>query len=225
MKELNCFLERFMTDERRDQMAQVLAQRTKYLTVVLEDIFQPQNASAVLRTCDCFGIQDVHIIENRNEFNIDPEVVMGSSKWISIHRYNQKQNNTREAIQKLKKQGYRIVATSPHKDDVNLESLDLNAGKLALVFGTELTGISDIVREEADEFMKIPMYGFTESFNISVSAAISMHHLKHKLQQSSIDWQLSEADRQGVYLQWLKRSVKKSDLLVDKFYKDIQTSI
>ncbi|MBI9015598.1 MAG: RNA methyltransferase [Clostridiales bacterium] len=206
-------------------MAQVLAHRTKYVTVVLEDIFQPQNASAVLRTCDCFGIQDVHIIENRNEFNVDPEVVMGSSKWISIHRYNQQQNNTREAIQKLKKQGYRIVATSPHKDDVNLESLDLNAGKLALVFGTELTGISDIVREEADEFMKIPMYGFTESFNISVSAAISMHHLKHRLHQSSIDWQLSEADRQQVYLQWLKQSIKKSDLLVDKFYKDIQTSI
>jgi len=214
-----------MTDERRDQMAHVLAQRTKYLTVVLEDIFQPQNASAVLRTCDCFGIQDVHIIENRNEFNVDPEVVMGSSKWISIHRYNQQQNNTREAMQKLKKQGYRIVATSPHKDDVNLENLDLNAGKLALVFGTELTGISDIVREEADEFMKIPMYGFTESFNISVSAAISMHHLKHRLQQSSINWQLSEADRQRVYLQWLKQSVKKSDLLVDRFFKDIQTSI
>ena len=214
-----------MTDERRDQMAHVLAQRTKYLTVVLEDIFQPQNASAVLRTCDCFGIQDVHIIENRNEFNVDPEVVMGSSKWISIHRYNQQQNNTREAMQKLKKQGYRIVATSPHKDDVNLENLDLNAGKLALVFGTELTGISDIVREEADEFMKIPMYGFTESFNISVSAAISMHHLKHRLQQSSINWQLSEADRQQVYLQWLKQSVKKSDLLVDRFFKDIQTSI
>jgi len=214
-----------MTDERRDQMAHVLAQRTKYLTVVLEDIFQPQNASAVLRTCDCFGIQDVHIIENRNEFNVDPEVVMGSSKWISIHRYNQQQNNTREAMQKLKKQGYRIVATSPHKDDVNLENLDLNAGKLALVFGTELTGISDIVREEADEFMKIPMYGFTESFNISVSAAISMHHLKHRLQQSSINWQLSEADRQQVYLQWLKQSVKKSDLLVDRFFKDIQASI
>jgi len=214
-----------MTDERRDQMAQVLAHRTKYLTVVLEDIFQAQNASAVLRTCDCFGIQDVHIIENRNEFNVDPEVVMGSSKWISIHRYNQQQNNTREALHKLKKQGYRIVATSPHKDDVNLESLDLNAGKLALIFGTELTGISDIVREEADEFMKIPMYGFTESFNISVSAAISMHHLKHRLEQSAIQWQLSEEDRQEIYLEWLRRSIKKSDLLVEKYYKDIQTSI
>lgn len=225
MKELNCFLERFMTDERRDQMAQVLAHRTKYLTVVLEDIFQPQNASAVLRTCDCFGIQDVHVIENKNEFIVNPEVEMGSSKWISIHRHNQQQNNTREALQKLKKQGYRIVATSPHKDDVNLEGLDLNAGKLALIFGTELTGISDIVREEADEFMKIPMYGFTESFNISVSAAISMHSLKHRLLQSSIKWQLSEDDHQQVYLQWLKRSIKKSDLLIDKFYKDIQTSI
>ena len=103
--------------------------------------------------------------------------------------------------------------------------MDLNTGKLALVFGTELIGISDIVREEADEFMKIPMYGFTESLNISVSAAISIHHLKHKLHQSSINWQLSEDDRQYVYLQWLKRSIKKSDLLVEKFYKDIQTSI
>jgi len=221
MKELNCFLERFMTDERREQMTRILAHRTKYLTIVLEDIFQPQNASAVLRTCDCFGIQDVHIIENRNEFNINPEVVMGSTKWLSLHRYNQQQNNTREALRKLKQQGYRIVATTPHKNDVDLESLNLNAGKLALVFGTELTGISDVACDEADEFMKIPMFGFTESFNISVSAAIAIHHLKHKLHQSSINWQLSENDREQVYLHWLKRSIKKCDLLIEKFHSDI----
>lgn len=225
MNGLNKFLEQFVTDERKQQMKEVLQYRTKYLTVVLEDIFQPQNASAVIRSCDCFGIQDIHVIENKNEYNINPDVVMGSSKWVSLHRYNQQKNNTREALKQLKNKGYRIVATTPHHDDVNLEDLNLDTGKLALVFGTELTGISDIVKEEADEYMKIPMFGFTESFNISVSAAVSLHHLKHKLHQSSINWQLNTDDYNLIYNQWLRRSIKKSDLLVKKYHQNQQQSL
>ena len=211
------YLSGFVTENRFKQFVEVLEHRTRYLTVVLEDIYQSQNASAVLRTCDCFGVQDVHIIENRNEYKINPDVALGASKWLSLNYYKQKENNTLDAINTLKKNGYRIVATTPHTNDVNLEDFDLSAGKTALVFGTELTGVSDVVMENADEFMKIPMYGFTESFNISVSAAISLHHLIYKLKNSEITWHLREDEADEILLGWLRKSIKKSDVIEKRY--------
>jgi tRNA (guanosine-2'-O-)-methyltransferase len=219
-KELIDFLSSFITDNRYSQLREVLKNRTRYITVVLEDIYQSQNASAVLRTCDCFGIQDVHIIENKNEYKINPDVALGASKWLSMNYYNKTENNTLDAINKLKADGYRIVATTPHTNDVNLEDFSLSDGKTALVFGTELTGISDIVYENADEFMKIPMYGFTESFNISVSAAVILHHLTYKLRNSDIDWQLEEDESDKLLLNWIRSSIKKSKLLEKRFYEE-----
>ena len=219
-KELIDFLSSFITDNRYSQLREVLKNRTRYITVVLEDIYQSQNASAVLRTCDCFGIQDVHIIENKNEYKINPDVALGASKWLSMNYYNKTENNTLDAINKLKADGYRIVATTPHTNDINLEDFSLSDGKTALVFGTELTGISDIVYENADEFMKIPMYGFTESFNISVSAAVILHHLTYKLRNSDIDWQLEEDESDKLLLNWIRSSIKKSKLLEKRFYEE-----
>ncbi len=190
------------------------------MTIVLEDIFQPQNASAVVRSADCFGIHDVHVIENRNKFNVDTEVAMGASKWINLQTHNQRENNTAETLSILKTEGYRIVATSPHKYDTKLEELDLLKGKIALVFGTELTGISTTASEMADEFVKIPMYGFTESLNISVSAAIIMHYLTLKMKSTpGINWQLRNNDREDILLQWLRSTIKSSDLLEKQFFQ------
>ncbi|MGQ8335217.1 TrmH family RNA methyltransferase [Sunxiuqinia sp. A32] len=218
------YLSDFVTPERLQLFNNVIENRTRYLTVALEDIFQPQNASAVLRTCDCFGIQNVHIIENRNKFSVDREVAMGASKWLNLHKYNENEQNSLVAIHELKKQGYRIVATTPHEGDTKLEEFDLSKGKAAIVFGTELTGITDIIKEEADEFVKIPMYGFTESFNISVSAAITMHHLTHQLRfHSGIEWMLSEKEKQEVKLEWLRRTIKSSKLLEKRFIKNRET--
>ena len=218
--ELIEYLSGFVTPERWNLFENVLENRTKYLTIALEDIYQPQNASAVLRSCDCFGIQNVHIIENRNEFNVDREVAMGASKWLNLYKYNRSDQNSLEAITKLKEEGYRIVATTPHEGDVNLEEFDLTKGKAALIFGTELTGITDTVKQEADEFVKIPMYGFTESFNISVSAALCLHHLMHKLRYTSdIDWKLDEGEKQKIMLEWLRRTIKSSSLLEERFLK------
>jgi tRNA (guanosine-2'-O-)-methyltransferase len=153
--ELFEYLSALITPERLSLFDKVIANRTNYITVVLEDIFQPQNASAVLRTCDCFGIQNVHVIENRNQFQVDTEVSMGSSKWITLNTYNKRKDNSLKAIQKLKKDGYRIVATSPHASDVELPDFDITKGKFALVFGSELPGISESINQEADEFLKI----------------------------------------------------------------------
>jgi tRNA (guanosine-2'-O-)-methyltransferase len=220
-KDLINHLSEFVTAERLKLFDKVLEQRTSYITLVLEDIFQPQNASAVLRTCDCFGIQHIHIIENRNEFTVDREVAMGASKWLSLHKYNQNDQNSLETIITLKKMGYRIVATSPHIKDQLLPEFNLSKGKVAIVFGSELPGISETILNEADEFMKIPMYGFTESFNISVSAAIVLYQLSQKLRnQSDIDWKLSDEERDEIKLAWLRATIKRSSLLEKKFIKE-----
>ncbi|MCG8580999.1 MAG: RNA methyltransferase [Bacteroidales bacterium] len=224
INELISFLEQFSTEERREQLWQVANDRTRYVTVVLEDIYQTQNASAVLRSCDCFGIQDVHIIENQNTFNINPQVVIGATKWLHLHQYNEETNNTRSCLRQLKADGYRIVATTPHRDDVNLNDFDLSKGKTAVVFGNEREGISDIVMEEADEFMKIPMYGFSESLNISVCAAITLQHFSNQLKHTEITAKLPQKQLNELYLEWLKKSIKKSDLLIDEFNKRNNTS-
>ena len=215
--ELINFFKQFVTENRLELFDKVIANRTRYITVAVEDIYQSQNASAVLRTSDCFGLQDIHIIENKNMYDINPDVALGSSKWLNLIKYNKTENNTLEAIKKLRESGYRIVATTPHKKDVDLESFDLRKGKVALFFGTELMGLSDLMIENADEYLKIPMYGFTESFNISVSAAIILHHLTSKLRNSNINWQLTDPEKEELKLSWLKKTIKSSSLLIDDF--------
>ncbi len=220
MKTLIAYLSKLVTEERMQVLERVLAQRTRYVTVVLEDVFQPQNASAVLRTCDCFGVQDVHIVENENEYQINPDVVLGASKWLSISNYNEQKNNTLTALQKLKSEGYRIVATSPHAPEDSFERFDVTQQKTALVFGTELTGISEVVKENADEFLKIPMYGFTESFNISVSAALLLQQLTIQLHKSKLNWRLTDSEKGQLMVDWLLKTIKHSDRVLQRFYKD-----
>ncbi len=213
------FLEEFISERRVGLIDTNINNRTRYITVVLENIFQPQNASAVIRSCDCFGIQDLHVIENTNEYRLNPDVVMGASKWVDLYRYNQTENNTLTAINRLKEKGYRIVATTPHTNDILLPDFDVKKGKAALFFGTELTGLSDIVMDNADEFVKIPMYGFTESFNISVSAALVLNSLSTKIRQENVAWHLSEIEKAELKLEWLKKSIKRGDKLLEEQLK------
>ena len=221
-KALAAYLSGFMTDDRNRLFDRIIKHRTRYITVVLEDIYQPHNASAVLRTCDCFGIQDVHIIENRYEYNLNPDVALGSSNWLSLKRYNTGSDNTTGCLEMLKQEGYRIVATTPYANDTLLTDFDIEAGKFALVFGTEKEGLSTVAKNLADEFVKIPMYGFTESFNISVSAALSLFHLSEKMRHSSIEWHLTEEERVDVQLDWMRYSIRDSSLIEKKFFELIE---
>jgi tRNA (guanosine-2'-O-)-methyltransferase len=216
-RELIEFLSSFVTAERLARMHDVLEERTRYLTVAVEDIYQPHNASAVLRTCDCFGIQDVHIIENRNQYRLNPGVELGTAQWLTLHRYRETGHNTREALSLLRARGYRIVATTPHTDQVALEEFDLRAGPAALVFGNELDGLSETALGEADEHLVIPMYGFVESFNISVSAAIVLHHLTHMVRKSGLDYRLRPQERETILLSWLRSSIGRSQALEREF--------
>ena len=145
---------------------------------------------------------------------------MGSSRWLNIQRYNKTNNNSLNCIKKLKKEGYRIVATSPHINDCNLHEFELSKGKTALFFGTEMEGLTDVVLQEADEYLKIPMYGFTESFNLSVAAAICLQHLSHQLRQQNIDWQLDKEAKERTLLNWLRYSVDRSEIIEDDFLRN-----
>ena len=209
-----------ITDERKALFQELIQKRTKYLTVVLENIYQPLNASAVLRSCDCFGIQDVYVIENYNEFKPDREVAMGASNWLTINRYNKNENNTLDCIQSLKNMGYRIVATSPHNSQTDLINFDLSKGKTALFFGAEVEGLSDLVLESADEHLHIPMYGFTKSFNLSVSAAICLYEMRMKMEKENIKWHMTEDEKNQVLLNWLRYSIDRSEIVEEDFLKN-----
>ncbi|HOZ86218.1 MAG TPA: RNA methyltransferase [Bacteroidia bacterium] len=217
-KELSAYLLSFVSEKRKARFDEVISHRTDHLRVVLENVYQDHNASAVLRSCESFGVQHVHFIENRNHLRISDDVSMGSHKWLNIHRHNKSDNNTLETITHLKSLGYRIVATTPHKNDCTLDQLPVN-GKLALVFGTELDGISSDVFEQADEFVKIPMYGFTESFNVSVCAALCMYELTTRIRHTVPGYLLSEQQKLDVYFEWLKNSVDKSEALIEDYLK------
>ena len=213
------FLSEFISERRLSIIRNVLEQRTRYVTVLLEDIYQSQNASAVLRTCECLGIQDIHVVENKNKYHYHPGVAMGAGKWVHLYKYNQHENNSLKAIEYLKSNHYRIVATVPGENCISLEDFNIEKGKFAIIFGSEINGISKDIRDRADELLTIPMYGFTESFNISVSTAIILYHLMGRIKKSDINWSLSEEERAVLFLEWLKASVKKPELLIKKFYE------
>lgn len=217
--ELVARLKEFVSDERYELMQKVMNARTRYMTVVLEDIYQTQNASAVLRTCECFGVQDVHVIENRNTFTVNPDVARGASKWLTIRHYSNAADNTAEALAALRADGYRIVATTPHTNDVSPDAFDIEAGKFAIVIGNEKRGISPAVGAMADVCMRVPMVGFTESLNLSVCAALIVSQLRARMTAAGIDPGLSADEKDDLMLEWLMRSINDSERIVERLMR------
>ncbi len=212
-------LSAFISDNKRSLFDRIAPERTRHITVVLEDIYQPQNASAVVRTCDLLGVQDVHIIENRNKYTVNPDVTLGSSKWVDMHRYKGRENNSLDCAQRLKEAGYLIVATSPRSDNVTPATIPLDK-PLAFCFGTELTGLSDDLMQHADIGLRIPMYGFTESYNISVSAAITLYTMMERLRASEVPWRLPEEQLLALKLAWARKMVHNAHHLEERLRKD-----
>ena len=208
-------LETYLTEKRKQRFDVVLSQRTKHFTVATEDVYQLHNTSAVIRSCDVFGIQEINIVEERNTKRIDREIAMGAQKWVDLNRFN----SVKDCIQDLKQKGYQIVATTPHTNDCLLYDFDVTK-KSCFFFGRETEGLSDEVINQADSFLKIPMVGFTESLNISVSAAIILQHVTTKLKQSDINWQLSEKEKHEKKLDWIKKTIHSYDKIVERFYSD-----
>lgn len=200
----------FFSENKRALFDRLAPLRTRHISVVLEDIYQSHNASAVLRSCDCFGVQDVHVVEARNPFNPAGDVAVGSSKWVDYYRYN----SIQDVYRNLHAKGYRIVATLPHENDTMIGDLDISQ-PTALVFGTELTGLTQEAIDGADAYVKIPMYGFTESFNISVCAALSLFSLTERMRRdTTLQWRLSDDDLLDLKLHWAMQAVKDGEKVI-----------
>lgn len=209
-------LEGFLTENKQELFERVLAKRTKHITIAIEDVYHQHNAGALVRTADCFGIQDVHVMENSYNNRVTNSISRGADKWVDMHVYTREENNTLNCINEIKKQGYQIVATSPHADDFDLADFDITK-KSALFFGAEKVGISDIVRENADTFVKIPIVGFTESFNVSVAAAIMLYDITNRMYNSNISWQLTEEEKVDIKLQWTLQTIPRGQEVMDNF--------
>lgn len=216
--ELIAYLRSFKWDERLHTYDKVLDKRTRYLTILMENMDHPHNVSAVLRSCECFGIQEVHLVDDADVYGVNKKVAKGSSKWLDLTKYSRYHNNTEEALKQLKNRGYRLVATTPAQSAVSIDEFDILKGKTAFIFGTELTGISSTVIEQADEFISIPTVGFTESLNLSVSVAIILHSMTSRLYKSGIEFGFSNEEKEIVMLDWLRKTIPKVDLIEKRFF-------
>ena len=210
------YLETFITENRKEGFLKVLQNRTKHFTVAMEDVYQLHNTSAVMRSCEVFGIQELNVVEQRFGKRIDKEIAMGAEKWVDIRRFSTNQ----DCINDLKARGYQIIATTPHENDCMLEDFDITKPS-AIFFGTEKLGLSDEVLQQADGFLKIPMVGFTESLNISVSAAIILQNISTRLRHSDIDWKLTEAELLEKRIDWTRKSIKDIDFITKKYLEPV----
>jgi tRNA (guanosine-2'-O-)-methyltransferase len=217
------YLEQFVTDKRKDLFRKVIAERTRHFTVAIEDIYQPHNASAVVRSCEIFGVQDVHVIQNKYKFYASNQVAKGAQKWLDFKLFKEKNtNNTLACIDDLRKNGYQIIATTPHNNSCVLQDFDITQ-KSAFFFGVEKEGLSKDVMDNADGYLKIPMVGFTESLNISVAAAIILQSMNEKLKKSNVKWQLTDLEKNELYLKWLQKSIKSIKKIREYYYSAIAT--
>lgn len=208
-----------VSESKQEMYDRIASERTRYVAVVMENILKDHNASAIMRNCDCFGIQNLHTIEKNVDYVVQREIAKGASNWIDLHSHSTGENPGLECIEGLKKQGYQIVCTSPHTDQT-IEDIPLDQ-PIALVFGTEVHGISEDILEVADHTIRLPMYGFTESFNVSVSAALSLNTLRNRLSNSNIDWNLSHEEQVQLKIRWCAQIIRDGSAVEQEIRKRI----
>lgn len=216
-------LAQYVTDHKKQCIDKVLGNRTRQLTVVLEDIYQSQNASAVIRTCEGMGVQDVHIIENYSRYQINRRVLKGADKWVTINRFRARdENNTDRCFSYLRERGYKILVMDPSPDAIPIYSINVTGQKCALVFGNELKGLSESAITGGDQVVRLPMYGFTESYNISVSVAVCLTTLMSQLRTADVNIGLTNDEKEMIKLLWFRKIVRRSDVVEREFMRTIQ---
>jgi tRNA (guanosine-2'-O-)-methyltransferase len=193
-------LEPLTTDARGDRLKSILGERTGSVTVVFDHPHDPHNGSAVLRSCDAFGVQRVHVICGQDQFAASRMVAKGSERWVDIIHHE----SAAVAARLLRQEGFRLFVTHP---EGRLTPTDLvSLEKVAFILGNERDGVSQELTELADDTVRIPMRGFVESLNVSVTAAILV---QAACQGRPSD--LSERERQNIYARWLRKSVPRAD--------------
>ncbi|HLW30201.1 MAG TPA: RNA methyltransferase [Brumimicrobium sp.] len=214
-------LYQIITPEKVEKFERIAAERTRHVTVAVENLFQEHNASAVMRSCDCFGIQDLHIIEQDNKFSINRDIALGAGQWVDHIHYTDNLYPTTKCIETLKSKGYKIAATTPHTDAYTINNVPIDQ-PIAFLFGTEQTGLSEKALDLSDYYVRIPMVGFTESFNISVSAALTINTIRTRLEeQIDFEWKLSQQEQTALKIEWCKRVLKNPESVI----KDLRRRI
>lgn len=213
-------LKKYITNERWQLFQQVIALRTRHFAFALEDVFQDHNSGALIRSCDCFGIQDLYLVENRYSNKITHSIAIGSEKWVTLKRFGDSEDSSLACIEALKKENYNIIATSPHAKSLNLYDLPLDQ-KAVFFLGSEKKGLSESVLSRADYTLSIPIYGFAESYNVSVAGALIMQHLRYRLHSSNVAWQLREEEKIEILLDWTIKSIRSGIHLASKHLEDL----
>ena len=206
------YLKQFLTDERLSKIEHFSLESSDFVLPVMEDVYQFRNAAAIVRSVEACGFHHVVALEEENVFNPNLKVTKGAETWVQV----EKMPNNLDSLKEIKSRGYRILAVSPEKNATMLPDYEVKE-PIALVFGTELEGVSDEILDFADETLAIPMFGFTKSFNVSVAAAICMYELKQKLMKSGIDYKLSKEKLLELKIRWAKNSIKSSEQILERF--------
>lgn len=210
-----------LTVERRERIESVASQRTRKISLILEDIQQEHNTGALLRTADILGIQDVHLVSQEYEARLAKAIAKGSTNWVDLHRYQERdENNLAHCLAKIKGEGYQLIVADP-EGDFALPELEYNGQPMAVLMGAEWEGVSEQAKAAADLKVSIPQYGFTQSFNVSVAAALILQQLTTSMRRSGFDWRLEEEERTELELAWtMKRLGHSAWPLRDKIEAD-----
>ena len=206
------YLKQFLTDERLRKIEHFSHESSDFVLPVMEDVYQFRNAAAIVRSVEACGFHHVVALEEENVFNPNLKVTKGAETWVKV----EKMPNNLDSLKEIKNRGYKILAVSPENNATMLPDYEVKE-PIALVFGTELVGVSDEILDFADETLAIPMYGFTKSFNVSVAAAICMYELKQKLMKSGIDYKLSEEKLLEMKIRWTVNSIRSGEELLERF--------
>jgi len=212
-------LKEFVTESRFQLFEKILNERTNYISLLIENVYQSHNASAIVRSAEALGLQELYVYERKNSFSPNEEISLGAQKWLDIYRYKETEIKTDELFYQLKNKSYRIIATTLHEKAISLEQINLEKGKMLFLFGTEKEGLTDEFKSYADEFLKIPMYGFTESFNVSVSVGIILYQIISRLRQTNIPYYLSNQEKDKIMIDWLVKSIPMGEKVLERIIK------
>lgn len=213
-EEIYEYVSGFLTDERLRKIEHFSQESSDYILPVVEDIYQFRNAAAIVRSVEACGFHKVIAMEQENIFDPNLRVTKGADTWVEV----EKMPRTLDSLKTIKERGYKIVAVSPERNATMLPNYQPVA-PLALVFGTEWEGTTDELLDFADETLAIPMYGFTQSFNVSVAAAICFYDLKQKLVNSGINYKLSPQKLLEMKIRWAVNSIPSGKAILERYLK------
>ncbi|MFN8674318.1 MAG: TrmH family RNA methyltransferase [Candidatus Sericytochromatia bacterium] len=221
---LDYLVNNHLTEARKNKIFDVSSNKTEHITVVLDRLKDPKDISAIIRTCECFSINSIHIIENKEKYLVNKKVSRGSFKWIKIIKYNEiRKSEQVDCITYLKEKGYKIVhfleknlsVTNFNIPITSMDDLDLKQ-KIALVFSDNNNEIENFI--PSDELVFIKKINDNFDFNISLNVSIILHNLVYLLNKQKIAFKLTPEELLDLRLDWLKTELVAYNIYQERFF-------